>query len=107
MPNRLQANLNWLALNCDSPRTSLWPWVVVTPLNTSPSSLRGVAANDEVLSQNLSLCAPQARIQLPGAHYVLEGRRFALPVDLDASISRASITQGQSAFCNRGCRARS
>src|SRR5690606_1664712 len=51
-------------------------------VTTQNSSLKGVAANDPVLRQTLSVCAPRARLALPATRFVLEGSSQALTVEL-------------------------
>src|SRR5690606_18025884 len=58
------------------------------------SPLRGVAANDEVLAQSISVCAPEARLDIPQRNYALEGSSYPLAVATAESINISTITSG-------------
>src|SRR5690606_9753170 len=64
-------------------------------VTTQNSSLKGVAANDPVLRQTLSVCAPRARLALPATRFVLEGSSQALTVELAEGLQASSLTNGQ------------
>ena len=51
-------------------------------LTTSDSSLRGLAANDEVLDQSFNVCAPDIYLQVPAKQYLLEGTALTLGYSL-------------------------
>jgi len=55
-------------------------------INTEGSSLRGAAANDAVLAQSLSACAPQVYIEVPQHLYLLEGTTTSLNLLLDGQL---------------------
>jgi len=55
-------------------------------INTAGSSLRGTAANDAVLAQSLSACAPQVYIEVPQHLYLLEGTTTSLNLLLDGQL---------------------
>src|SRR5690606_4871082 len=58
------------------------------------SLLRGVAANDEVLAQSISVCAPEARLDIPQRNYTLEGSSYPSAVATAENINISAITSG-------------
>ncbi|MCI2285236.1 hypothetical protein L3081_19970 [Colwellia sp. MSW7] len=61
-------------------------------VDTTNSSLRGTAANDPVLAQTLSICAPQSLISVPQKLYLLEGITTSLNLLLDEQLDSGTLT---------------
>jgi hypothetical protein len=63
-------------------------------LDTSSSSLTGVAAGDPVLAQQITVCSPHAAIPDQPETFILEDAPYTLALNVASTVDRASITNG-------------
>jgi alpha-tubulin suppressor-like RCC1 family protein len=60
-------------------------------INSSASPLRGLAANDSLLPQNLTTCAHKGRLSLPSNQYVLENTQYVMTPQVASGINLAAL----------------